>query len=184
MARVRDAARSRCSVRTTTVSASRVTRRCWWVFVAFSTSSVPYCAMARRYVSTPPSRSTWFQHRAQISLRRPPVVIVSQTSAPQSGSRHASSRIRTASAAVGGCGSGFRAAGGEASATGLNETQRQRTAFSKAPFSTKWMCRTVAGASGEQTCGRQRSSQTCSRGVRWSMRPFVRQWIRHRRSSA
>lgn len=35
-----------------------------------------------------------------------------------------------------------------------------------APFSTKWRCRIVAGASGRQQRGRHRPSHSCSRGVR------------------
>ncbi|MCO7192015.1 hypothetical protein [Pseudonocardia sp. McavD-2-B] len=94
----------------------------------------------------------------------------SQTSAPQSRSRHASFSRRAASAADGGCGSGGGFAGGETNSTGFTDTHRHRTPREYAPLSTKWMCRMVAGASGRQRCGRHRSSHSCSRGVRWSTR--------------
>ena len=64
-------------------------------------------------------RSTSDQRSAHSSPRRAPVVIVSQTSVPQSGSSHAASTIRAASSADGGCGSGRRAAGARPAATGF-----------------------------------------------------------------
>jgi hypothetical protein len=74
---------------------------------------------------------------AHISPRRAPVVIVVHTSAPQSGSRHASVTILAASDDVGGCGFGFGAGGGVACPTGLIATQRHRTARPNAPESRK-----------------------------------------------
>jgi hypothetical protein len=76
--------------------------------------------------------------------------MVSQTSIPQSGSdSQAPVTIRAACSGVGGWGSGFfGGGGGDASFTGLTETHRQRTPFSYAACSTKWMCRIVVPDSG------------------------------------
>ena len=54
--------------------------------------------------------------------------MAAQTSAPQSGSRHASFTMGAACSAVGDCGFGFGAGGGSASAVGFTLTHRQRTA--------------------------------------------------------
>src|SRR3712207_8687650 len=49
----------------------------------------------------------------------------------QSGSSLAASTMRAASSAVGGCGSGFRGAGGDAVSTGFAPIHRHRTPFSR-----------------------------------------------------
>lgn len=94
--------------------------------------------------------------------------MVSQTKVPQSGSRRASLTIRAASSLLGGSGFGVGAAGGSSRLTGFTATRRQRTARLKAPLRTKWICRIADADSGRHVCGRQRSSQSCSRVVRWS----------------
>jgi integrase len=68
----------------------------------------------------------------------------------QSGSFHASLRMRAASAAVGGCGLGLGGEGGSASAIGFAATHFQRTARRSAPLRMKWICRTVDAESGRQ----------------------------------
>ena len=79
--------------------------------------------------SRPSSRFTADQRIAQISPRRAPVVIATHSCVPQSGSAHASVRIRAASSGVGGSGFSLGAAGGSAWLIGLTATHRQRTAF-------------------------------------------------------
>jgi hypothetical protein len=77
---------------------------------------------------------------AHSSPRRTPVTIASQTSAPQSGSDHASARIRAASCAVGGCGLGFGAAGGSACMIGFVESQRPIVARVRTMFDSTRHC--------------------------------------------
>ena len=102
---------------------------CWWLFVSFFFREV-----RRPYALSSPSGPRRRGRR-----------------------RHASVRIRTASAADGGDGFSLGGAGGSDGPVGLTATHFQRTARSKAPDRIQWICRTVDGASGLQTCLRQRS---------------------------
>ena len=125
--------------------------------------------MLERMSRTPAAKSIRSQRSAHSSPRRAPVVIASQTSMPQSGSRHASPTIAAACAGVRRVGVGRRLLrGASACLTGLVPIQRHRTARVKAPLSTVWIWRRYEAPSGLQTCGPQRSSQSCSASVRWS----------------
>jgi hypothetical protein len=88
------------------------------------------------------------QRSALISPRRRPVIIVSHSNIPQSGSAHAAFRIRAASAALGGSGFGRLGEGAFAKAALLTPRCCQRTPRSSAALMIWCICRTVALASG------------------------------------
>ena len=72
-------------------------RRCWWVLVSFSQVWPLRWPMLFSSVSTPAARSRWRHRIAHSSPRQNPVTMVSQIRMAQSGSFHASVRMRAAS---------------------------------------------------------------------------------------
>ena len=96
--------------------------------------------------------------------------MASQTSIPQSGSRHAAAEIRAACSVDGGCGSGAFWFGVRAAAAGLTLIHFHRTALSQALLRIQWICRTVDAAIGLHSCGRHRASHSWSRVVLCSMK--------------
>lgn len=122
--------------------------------------------MLRPIESVPASRSTSSHRNPHSSPRRKPVTIVSQTSTAQSGSFDASSRIRAASAAVGGRGFGAGCGGASAFSIGFRAIQPHRTARLNAPERMTWIWRIVDFDSGRHLCRPHRLSHLCSSGVR------------------
>ena len=86
----------------------------------------------------------------------------SQTIIPQSRSRHASAEMTAACSAVGGRGSECGVRSARPSSKGLRPIHSQRTARLPALFRMAWILSSDAAASGRQTCGLQRSSQSCA----------------------
>ena len=140
---------------------------------------------APRDVSTAPVEVHVRASAARTARRAGPVTIASQTSTPQSGSAaHAALRMRAASAAVGGRGSGFgrRAAARPGDGAGGDPPPPHRPLQGAAEDEVDLPDR--RRAQRRAACGRQRASHSCSTVVPVVGGGRPSQWSRHRRSSA
>ena len=145
--------RTKCSLSTAAVSGSSTTRRCWCVLVSFSCSfpSSPMYTVLRT-VSTSWPRSICGQRSPQISPRRIPVVILTQTNEPQSGPKdQAWADRRAASSELGGFGSGWGIDGLCACWATFDGTQCHTTARSRAPLTIQCTPRIVESDRPRQT---------------------------------